>query len=122
VLKGRATQKSCTVRSVRIDLGRLREVTDEAQRVLRRNDVAFLDTPDELNQTVSRQHAHIAYAREAREFRLHDDNSTHGTRILRGSRIIEVPRGSSRGVKLQPGDEIVLGQAVVRFEPLPNRR
>ena len=64
---------------------------------------------------MSRAHAHIA-ATPTGEYRLFDDRSSSGTRILRAGRTIALPAGSPRGTKLQSGDEIFFGQACVRFE------
>ena len=47
-----------------------------------------------------------------RAFRVYDDGSEQGTAVSRGGRTIAVPPGP-RGVRLQPGDEIVLGLARV---------
>jgi predicted component of type VI protein secretion system len=65
------------------------------------------------NDSVSRRHAHIVYSESSREYRVHDDGSAHGTCVLRNSTTIAVPSGS-RGIRLQSGDEIVLGEARVR--------
>jgi predicted component of type VI protein secretion system len=46
---------------------------------------------------------------------MHDDGSEHGTSIVRQGRSLQVPRGS-RGVRLESGDEIVLGDARVRVK------
>jgi hypothetical protein len=52
---------------------------------------------------------------------LHDDDSEHGTQIVRDGRTIPVLRGA-RGVRLQPDDEVVLGEARVRIRfPKPIR-
>jgi pSer/pThr/pTyr-binding forkhead associated (FHA) protein len=75
--------------------------------------VAFLERSGDANQTVSRRHAHIAYEPAGRCFRLHDDGSEHGTGVVRLGRTVAVPRGT-RGVRLESGDEIVLGDARVR--------
>jgi pSer/pThr/pTyr-binding forkhead associated (FHA) protein len=112
VLKGRAARRSVEVTAERINLGRGDEVTDRDRRLVRRNDLAFT-AGDEIGDTVSRAHAHISCGPSG-ECRLRDDGSAHGTRIVRGGRTIEVTPGNPRGVKLQTGDEIVLGKAVVR--------
>ena len=44
------------------------------------------------------------------EYRLQDDRSVHGTSVVRGGRTIAVPAGS-RGVRIESGDEIIVGQA-----------
>jgi len=62
---------------------------------------------------VSRQHAHIEYVDAGRHYRLRDDRSAHGTSIVRNGRTVLVPAGS-RGIRLESGDEIVLGEARAR--------
>jgi hypothetical protein len=47
------------------------------------------------------------------ELRLFDDRSAHGTSIVRNGKTISVPAGS-KGVRLQSGDEVVLGDARLR--------
>jgi len=115
VIKGETTRKTYVLGGERTNIGRLAEVVDKDKRVVRRNQVVFAEREDGVNQTVSRAHAHIALT-PAGEFRLFDDDSSYGTRILRAGRTLALPAGSPRGTKLQPGDEIYLGQACLRFE------
>jgi hypothetical protein len=109
VLLGVADKRTYSFTATRIDLGRCGEVRDSRHRLVRTNHVAFVDVSSEINHSVSRRHAHISHDSRAREFRLHDDGSEHGTGIVRGGRTVPVPRGS-RGIRLQSGDEIVLGR------------
>ena len=113
VARGVAERRSYSFLAHRIDLGRCAEVRDRRNRLVRTNHVAFTEGSGEVNQSVSRQHAHIAYEPRTGQFRLHDDGSGHGTGIVRDGRTVDVPRGS-RGVRLQSGDEIVLGEARLR--------
>jgi hypothetical protein len=113
VVAGTAEQSQYSFAMARIDLGRCAEVRDQRRRLLRTNHVAFADTDAPPNRSVSRRHAHIRYAADVREFRLYDDRSEQGTGVLRSGRTIAVPPGS-RGVRLQSGDEIVLGEARLR--------
>lgn len=99
----------------RIDLGRCTEVRDDRHRLIRTNQVAFVERGGDVNQTVSRRHAHLSYDPEGHAFRLHDDGSEHGTSIVRNGRTVPVPRGS-RGVRVAGGDVIVLGDAHLRVE------
>lgn len=115
VLKGSAAQPAYSFDAERIYLGRLAEVLDGAGRVRRRNDVAFLEE-GEVNQTVSREHARIAWDAESRSFWLRDEASASGTVIFRAGRSIEVSRHDRRGVRLESGDEVYLGRAAVRVE------
>ena len=114
VLKGTAEQETYTLDgAIRIDLGRCAEVRDNRHRLVRTNHVAFLERSCDANQTVSRRHAHISFEADGRGFRVRDDGSEHGTGVVRHGRTLGVPRGA-RGVRLESGDEIVLGEARVR--------
>jgi FHA domain len=115
VLKGKAARDRYELDADRVYLGRLEEVLDAAGRVLRRNDVAFLDEGD-LEQTVSREHARIAWDRDSRAFWLRDEGSASGTLLFRAGRSIEVSRHDRRGVRLESGDEVYLGRAAVKVE------
>jgi hypothetical protein len=112
VVSGAANGSRFVFTEPRINLGRLAQVVDRQQRVVRSNHVAFADN-DDLNQSVSRTHAHIRFDARSGEARVHDDGSTYGTRVVRGGRTLEVPRGG-RGVTLKHADEVLLGQARVR--------
>ncbi|MGP8245417.1 MAG: FHA domain-containing protein [Bryobacteraceae bacterium] len=114
VVKGKAAHEEYVLDKPRTNIGRLSELTDSEQRVVRRNDVVFEENADEANGTVSRQHAHIR--REDGQYRVADDGSEFGTRVFRDGRSIEVPAGNRRGERLRPGDEIYLGRACLRFE------
>ncbi len=114
VTKGRATRKVVDVASERVNLGRGEEVLDRDQRLVRRNHVAFVEG-EPASDSVSRAHAHVRRAASG-ECRLRDDGSAHGTRIVREGRTIDVTPGNTRGVRLQPGDEIHVGRAVVRVD------
>jgi hypothetical protein len=114
VLKGVATQRVYEVDSPRVFLGRLEEVTDADGRVRRRNDVAFLEV-GEINATVSREHARIAWDAESGGYWLRAEQNASGTRIYRGGRTIDVSSHDRRGVRLQAGDEIYLGRACVKL-------
>ena len=113
VYRGTAARRTYVFVNERIDLGRCAEVKDSAGRLIRTNDIAFVEGAVEVNQSVSRQHAHIIRQPGSQEFRLYDDGSVRGTHIVRNGKTVPVPRGS-RGVRLQPGDEIGLGDARLR--------
>ncbi len=113
VLNGSAAEAAYAFTLARIDLGRCAEVRDSRNRLIRTNHVAFADGAGDLNHSVSRRHAHIEYAAGPSDYRIVDDGSAHGTAVLRSGRTITVPPGS-RGVRLQSGDEIALGEARLR--------
>jgi hypothetical protein len=112
ITNGAASKRGYTLALDRVNLGRCAEVRDKGNRLLRTNHVAFTDAAGAINETVSRNHAHIICA-PAGECRLFDDRSAHGTSIVRNGKTIVVPPGS-RGVRLLSGDEIVLGEARLR--------
>lgn len=113
VRAGEAAQPSYSFDFPRIDLGRCVEVRDKRNQLVRRNNVVFLDSDDVINRTVSRRHAHLEYNSGEKAFRVYDDGSEQGTAVARGGKTISVPPGA-RGVRLQPGDEILLGHARLR--------
>jgi len=114
VIEGQCRRRMHELRLERINLGRLDSVEGRGPNRLRRNHVAFLDRDDAINATVSRAHAHIEYF-AGDGFRVFDDGSAQGTRILRDGRSIPVARAAVRGVKLRHQDEIELGMARVVF-------
>jgi hypothetical protein len=89
----------------------------------RRNDLAFQEDSD-INRSVSREHAHIAFNKRTGEYRLFNDrwykpggkaDGGCGLWIIRDGLSQEVHR-NARGTKLQPGDEIHVGRAVLKFQ------
>ena len=116
VVRGKANHESFVLDKFRTNIGRLPELTDFRQRVIRRNDIVFEEGGDEANATVSRGHAHIRFDAAVGDYRICDDGSEYGTRIFRDGRSIEIPPGGKRGERLNKGDEIYLGRACIRFE------
>ncbi len=121
VVRGVANHAELSLNKARINIGRPVEVY-RSNGPSRRNDLAF-SQPDEINATVSREHAHIIYAKKTGEYRLFNDryykvgaksDQACGLWIIRDGLSRAVHR-DSRGVRLLPGDEIHLGRAVVRF-------
>jgi len=122
VVSGAANKPEITLQKARTNIGRLVDVY-KSEGLSRRNDLVFAeDTP--INRTVSREHAHIEYDKESDEYRLFNDrwykrgNKTEancGLWIVRDGAGQEVHR-DTRGAKLQPGDEIHFGKAVVKFQ------
>ncbi len=113
IVHGTAEQPAYVFSLPRVNLGRCAEVRDSLSRLVRTNHVAFVDLAGTSNHSVSRRHAHIEFVQSSRDYRLRDDRSAHGTSIVRAGRTLTVPAGS-RGVRLESGDEIVLGEARAR--------
>ena len=113
---GKAGRETYTIDKSRTNIGRMQELTDSQQRIVRRNDIVFEEGGDDANATVSRAHAHIRFDRPSGQYRICDDESEFGTRIFREGRSIEVPAGNRRGERLCAGDEIYVGRACLRFD------
>ena len=116
ISKGLAEQPAYRIKKERILIGRLQEVLDREGRMVRRNDIVFLDNGDDINSTVGRAHARIWFDAERSEFYVMDEISRFGTLIVREGRSIEVPSGNIRGIRLRSGDAIYCGQACLHFE------
>ena len=119
VIRGAAEQSVYQVKRDRILVGRAAEVLDREGRIVRKNDIVFLENADEIDASVGSIHARIWYDYERREFLIMDEGSRYGTRILRGGLVIEVPGEDPAGVPLQSGDDLYFGQAAIHFELNP---
>jgi hypothetical protein len=113
VQQGTANAPELALAKPRVYIGREVDVYRDGG-IRRRNDLAFTD------ESVSREHAHIDYDDRTGEYRLFNDRwytrgADCGTRIVRGGVSVEVHR-DTRGTKLEPGDEIHLGRAIISFE------
>lgn len=116
ILRGETSQRVYTLGTGRVNIGRLADVLDGRERLVRRNEIAFADSADPVASTVSRAHAHIRYDAASGEYRLYDDHSAYGTSLFRDGALLSVPAGAGPGVALRPGDEIYFGQARARFD------
>jgi hypothetical protein len=121
VMEGKANQKEIVLSNGRTNIGRAVDVY-RSEGLFRRNDLAFTEDT-EINRTVSREHAHILYDPVAGDYRLFNDRwykrddvgaPACSLWIVRDGLSQEVHR-TARGTKLQAGDEIHFGKAVVRF-------
>lgn len=122
VSDGTATAPEISLDKLRTNIGRVVDVY-RSEGLHRRNDLAFVEDT-EINRSVSREHAHIQFDKTSGAYRLFNDRwyprgaprpSECGTWVVRDGMSLEVHR-DSRGFKLEPGDEIHFGRAVVRFE------
>ena len=117
VLQGTANEPELVLSKPRTNIGRTAEVY-HASGPSRRNDLAFTED-NEINRTVSREHAHIAYSPKTGSYRLFNDryykgDGNCGLWIVRDGLSQPVHR-TPRGTVLKSGDEIHLGTAVLQF-------
>ena len=115
ILRGTAEQPVYRITKDRLLIGCLPEVHDLEGRLVRKNNVVFPHEVNEINATVGTMHARIWFDFKKQEFRLMDESSRYGTRIVREGHTIEVPPENPSGVGLRSGDEIHFGQACFRF-------
>lgn len=120
IIKGSAEQSVYRIKKDRLLVGCLSRVLDREGRLVRINNVVFPDTGNEINTTVGDMHARIWFDFKRQEFRVMDESSLYGTRIVRDGHMIEVPAESPRGVGLRSGDEVYFGQACLRFKMIRN--
>ncbi|MBV9759996.1 MAG: FHA domain-containing protein [Acidobacteriaceae bacterium] len=118
IVHGTANHQELALSKARTNIGRTAEVFREAGPS-RRNDLVF-NEDTEINRSVSREHAHIVHSSKTGEYRIINDRwykgaANCGIWIVRDSLSQPVHRGE-RGTLLRPGDEIHLGNAVLRFE------
>jgi hypothetical protein len=112
VTKGAASEAEYVFSESKVLIGRTPAPIDRAGRP-RYNHVIFLDEGDEHNATVGRAHASIQFLADRHQFRLFDDGSHNGTRIVRRGETIDVMPHNPVGVALLSGDEIQFGTAAV---------
>jgi pSer/pThr/pTyr-binding forkhead associated (FHA) protein len=96
-----------------IRIGRTRFPAD-SQGHVRTNDIAFQDDGSEYSRSVGRGHAEIRFMPGTRTYRVFDQGSTNGTRVLRKGRLSEVAGKDPAGFPIQPGDEVHVGSAIIR--------
>jgi hypothetical protein len=115
IARGQATQESYTFAESHIRIGRSAQPVDGLGRP-RANQVVFVEDGDDHTRTVGRAHASIRYDASRREYRVFDDGSHNGTRVMRDGALFDVKPHDPVGVTLRSGDEIQVGTAALRIE------
>lgn len=115
IVRGRAAYPSYTLCEPAIRVGRSEAPVDDRGHA-RRNDVAFTEEDDPHSRTVGRGHCEIRYDRARGEYRIFDERSANGTRVIRDGQVIDVPPKDPFGVAIRSGDELEFGTAAARVE------
>ena len=113
VVKGQCEETEYVLDEPVIAIGRTAEPTDAFGQI-RHNHIAFLDVRDGVNETVGRAHARLQFDAATGHFHLFHDGSSNPTSIVRNGRTIRVAPRDPRGVRVQSGDQLQLGRAVLR--------
>ena len=114
VVKGQCEASEYAFQEPVIAIGRTPEPSD-AFGLVRRNHVAFLDVRDGTTETVGRAHARLQFDSASGHYLLFNESSSNPTSILRGGRPMPVAPRDPRGVRIQSGDQLQLGRAVLRL-------
>jgi hypothetical protein len=113
VVKGQCVESEYLFEEPVVAIGRTAEPTDAYGQV-RYNHVAFLEERDGTNETVGRAHAKLQFDPASGHYHLFNEGSSNPTSILRSGRVIRVAPRDPRGVRVQSGDQIQLGRALLR--------
>jgi len=114
VVKGQCAAPDYVFEEPIVTIGRLVEATDAFGQI-RVNDVAFLDVRDGVNETVGRAHARLQFDRATGHYHLFNEGSSNPTSIVRSGRTLRVAPRDPRGVRVQSGDQLQLGRAILRL-------
>ena len=114
VVKGACEQSEYVFSEPIIAIGRTADPVDALGNV-RRNHVVFVETRDGFSETVARAHARLQLDPDSGEYHLFNEASSNPTVLLRGGRSIRVPPRDPRGLRVQSGDEVQLGRALIRL-------
>lgn len=113
IVRGRATAASYTLREPAVRVGRSEAPIDDRGHA-RHNHVAFTEEDDPHSRTVGRGHCEIRYDAQGATYRIFDERSANGTRIIRDGRVIEVPPQDPFGVAIRDGDVLEFGTAAAQ--------
>jgi hypothetical protein len=113
VVKGQSDRADYTFKGGAIAIGRGAEPSDAFGR-MRRNDIAFLDARDGVTETVARAHARFEFDPALGAYLLFNESISNPTFLLRGGRSMRLTPRDRRGVRVQSGDEVQLGRAVLK--------
>jgi hypothetical protein len=112
VAKGQCERGEYAFTGGSVPIGRGAEPADAFGRV-RRNEVAFLDVRDGVTETVARAHARVEFDRALRAYVLFNESVSNPTFIVRAGRSLRVGPRDPRGVRLQSGDQLQVGRAIL---------
>jgi hypothetical protein len=115
IVKGAATQPSYAFTQPVVAIGRTEDPVD-ARGTVRRNHVVFTEAVDGATETVGRAHARFEFDAAHGAYRIFNDGSSNPTVISRAGAMIPVHPRDPRGVRVQSGDEIQLGRALIRID------
>jgi hypothetical protein len=114
VVAGQCEQPEYTFQQRAIAIGRGATPTDTSGR-MRHNQIAFLEVRDGTTETVARAHARLEFDDDLHAYVLFNESSTNPTFIRRDGRNLRIAARDPRGVRVQAGDELQLGRALLKI-------
>jgi len=115
VVKGQCDRAEYTFNGGVIPVGRGVEPSDAFGRI-RHNEITFLDEArDGVTETVARAHARIAFDPVLAAYVVFNESSTNPTFIVRDGRSLRINPRDPRGVRLESGDHLQIGLAVLKL-------
>lgn len=119
VLKGQCDRAEYTFSGGVIPIGRGIEPSDAFGRV-RHNEITFVDeVRDGITETVARAHARVEFDRALAAYVVFNESSSNPTFVVRNGRSLPINPRDPRGVRLESGDHLHIGRAVLKMSVRP---
>lgn len=119
VVKGQCDRAEYTFSGGVIPIGRGLEPSDTFGRV-RHNEITFVDeVHDGITETVARAHARVEFDPALAAYVVFNESSSNPTFVVRNGRSLRINPRDPRGVRLQSGDHLHIGRAVLKMSVRP---
>ena len=116
VVKGQCERSAYAFAGGVIPIGRGAEPGDVFGRI-RHNEITFLDeVRDGVTETVARAHARVEFDPVVAAYVVFNESSSNPTFIVRRGRSLRLNPRDPRGVRLESGDHLQIGRAVLSVE------
>jgi len=115
VVKGQCERAEYSFNGGAIAIGRGVEPSDAFGRI-RHNEITFVDEiRDGVNETVARAHARIEFDPVLGAYVVFNESRSNPTVLVRNGRSIRITPRDPRGVRLDSGDHLHIGRAVLKI-------
>ena len=119
VLKGQCDRAEYAFNGGVIPIGRGTEPSDAFGRV-RHNEITFVDeVRDGITETVARAHARVEFDPALAAYVVFNESSSNPTFLVRNGRSLRINPRDPRGVRLESGDRLHIGRAVLKISVRP---
>jgi len=119
VVKGQCDRAEYRFSGGVIPIGRGIEPSDALGRV-RHNEITFVDEiRDGISETVARAHARVEFDPVLAAYVVFNETSSNPTFVVRNGRSLPINPRDPRGVRLESGDHLHIGRAVLKISLRP---